>query len=368
MTIRLSPRAQDLLFRRELIWLAGVRGPGLATAGTIGVLGMDEFVAPKPFSSAPFVVHEPYAEVTSGKPVLIRARILGVDSADKVILQVSRGAAGFGGGGQGRMMAINMTREDPTDYSGEIAAASVMPGLLEYRIIIHRASGEWIVFPRDHKGDPFAWDNINTDHWQTAVAGENSPLEIFDPAVDRDINIYPSFGRGFQAAIVPGPDPGRWVMRLTERGTGNGAGGRRRNASEGDLSGFQYFFADKLKGRAGEAFDKLFIRARSGEGGPVRAKVTLTDADARSFSTYVTLGSDFHQVEVPLDSMVEDAALLLPRPYPGFLPLQFKATGSGRMPGLMEMERVQVLLDAGGGEIESIWFGKNQKAQNSVIK
>ncbi|HEY4335633.1 MAG TPA: membrane or secreted protein [Puia sp.] len=381
---------------------ADVKGTGAKTAGsgregteagTIGVLGMDEFVAPKPFSNEPFVVHEPCEEVSSGKPVTIRAEIVGIDSADQVMLQVSRGGGGFGGGG--RMSGINMTRENPTTYSGEIAAGSVTPGLLEYRIIIHRvgggnggggsaagagsAGGEWIVFPGDHKGNPFTWDYVNTDHWQTVVEAANNPLEIFDPAIDKDVNIYPSFGRGFQAALMPGPDPGRLVMRLAGRGdAGAGGGGRRRNLSEDHLLGFQYFFADKLKGRAGEHFDKLFIRARSGGEGPVRAKITLTDADARSFSTDATVGTGYGDIEVSLDSMVEDSVLMLPRPYPGFLPLWFKAAGgagsgggaTNRMPGLAVMERIQITLDAAAASLEigSIWVGNNQTVHQSVIK
>ncbi len=199
-----------------------------STGVTIGVLGMNEFVAPQPFSETPFVVNGSYAGVSSGKPFTIRAKIVGIDSADRITLQVNRfgggfpGRSGFGGG-----RAILMSRETPCDYSAVLPPELVEPGVLEYRIMIRKSGGdkktggnpgtggEWFVFPGDHKGDPFAWDYINNDHWQTFVAAGNTGLEIFNPTKDRNINIYSSFRRGFPTAFVTGPDPDRLILRLT---------------------------------------------------------------------------------------------------------------------------------------------------------
>ena len=56
------------------------------------------------------------------------------------------------------------------------------------------------------------------------------------------------------------------------------------NEMSGDhIIGFQYFFADKLKGREAERFDKIVIRARTAEQEPVQAKITITDKDAFAY-------------------------------------------------------------------------------------
>ncbi len=321
-------------------------------ADSMGVLGMHEFFAPKPFSSAPFVVHEPYKELSPGKPFIIRAKIVGIDSTDQVTVQVNRLGGGFGS-----YLVAPMTRESAYDYSAEVPVRLVQPGVLLYRIIIRKNGGEWFAFPGNHRGDPAAWDYINKDDWQTYVAGESAGLEIFNPAIDRNINVYPSFRRGFQNALVGGPEPGRLVLRMAEP-----------SLSDDHVFGFQCFFADKLKGRATETFNGLFIRARTTESGPVRAKITLTNRDGVSFSGYVTLQPDFADIELPLADLFPDSSLLLPRPYPGFLPLWFKAPAGSSVFSLSEAERIQVTLGTDvpaadrskpySMEIASIWMRK----------
>lgn len=410
-----------------LVSRAGVKGGGPG-AGTIGVLGMNEFVAPQPFSAMPFVVNASPAEVSAGKPFTIRAKIAGIDSTDVVTLQVNRLGGGFPGrGGFGGARLMVMTRETPYDYSAGLSAELLEPGVLEYRIMIRKAGrdkktggdtgaeGEWFAFPGDHRGDPFGWDYINNDHWRTYVAAENAGLEIYDPATDREINVYSSSRRGFPTALATGPDPDRLILRLAAYAppanaslnaqgnvpgqanrnapagaTRNAPVGAARNAPPDHLSGFQYFFGDKLKGRETEGFDKLVIRARSGEKEPVRVKVTLTNKDAMSFSAFIEAGPEFRDIELPLNEPFSDSVMLLPRPYPGFLPLWFKgadesagvrgsagAEGRGGSAGaegreggagstgpaafrLTDMEKIQVTLEEGSVEIESIWMQKNK--------
>ena len=75
-------------------------------------------------------------------------------------------------------------------------------------------------------------------------------------------------------------NPGRLSLRLTAT-----------ELSGDHMIGFQYFFGDKLKGRSSEleSFDKLIIRAKTGNEQPVQMKVTLTTADAISFQYLLRL-------------------------------------------------------------------------------
>ena len=138
------------------------------------------------------------------------------------------------------------------------------------------------------------------------------------------------------------------------------------------LIGFQHFIGDKLKGRSSElsSFDKLMIRGRTTNAQPVKVKITLTNADAVSLSTWITLGNVMRDMEIPLNNLSIDSSLLLPRPYPGFLPLWFKALASNATFRLADTERIEVLsgfdiaaVDLNkpyGLQVESIWFEKNK--------
>lgn len=100
---------------------------------------------------------------------------------------------------------------------------------------------------------------------------------------------------------------------------------------------FQQYIADQIKPTS----SKLFIRARSTES--VTATVTLINADAAAFSTDINLTNSFTDIEVPLHHLVADSAMLLPRPYPGFQPLRFKATAGGTFQ-LNHIEKIQVAI------------------------
>lgn len=312
-----------------------------------------DFFAPQSFSNEPFVTHTPFKEVSSGKPFVISAKIAGLDTSDKVTVQVNRLGGGFG-----QSRTITLLTKGSNNYTGEVPAELASPGVITYRIIIQKANNEYYVFPGNHKGNPFAWDNYSNETWETFIAAPNSKLEIFDPTTDRNARTYPSFRRGFQTSYITGAEPGQLILRLAI------------NELAGDHTiGFQYFFGDKTKGRATETFDKLIIRARTAETNPVKAKITLTNADAFSFSTYVTLNNTFNDIEVPLNEIVPDSMLLLPRPYPGFLPLWFKASGTSIFK-LSEIEKIQVTIGTDitesefkkpySLEVESIWLEKRK--------
>jgi hypothetical protein len=73
-------------------------------------------------------------------------------------------------------------------------------------------------------------------------------------------------------------------------------------------------------------------------------------------------------VEVPLNNLMPDSSLLLPRPYPGFLPLWFKASASNASFKLSDTEKIEMLsgFDISANdlnkpysmEVASIWFEK----------
>jgi len=323
----------------------------------IGPIGLREYVAPKPSTEEIFLQHEPYAEVSASKPYTIHAKIIGLDTG-RVSLQISR--AGGGGPGGGQFRSISMIRKTGTDYSAEIPADILTPGMVNYRIIIQHGN-DYVAFPGNFKGNPSAWDNFYNDTWKTFVASENGKLEIYNPTLDRTARIYPSFRRNFQSSFTTGERPGQLILKLA--------------ATElaGDhIIGFQHFFADKLKGRTTEliSFDKVIVRARTGNPQPINTRITFTNGDGVSYSTYITLTNRFQDIEVPFITLRPDSAMLMPRPYPGFLPLWFKAISPATIFMLTEVEKIELMAGfdvpstefnkAYSFEVESLWLEKKK--------
>jgi hypothetical protein len=320
----------------------------------VGAIGLNEFVAPNPVSTEMFLRHEPFAEVSAGKPFTIHAKVVGIDTGT-VMLHINKL--------WGQFKNIRMVRKNSVDFSAEVPADLVTPGMLNYRIILTKGK-DISAFPGNLKGDPFAWDNYQNEAWKTIVAHEKGSLEIFNATIDRNARTYPVWRRGFETSYITGEKPNQLIFRVSASAL-----------SDVKIMGFQFAFPYKLKGRLSEmdSFDKLVVRARTITESSLKAKVVLTFADASSASATIELTKDFKDTEIPLISFVADASLLMPRPYPDFLPLFFKAASSAGKMKWTDVEKVEITIGSGLPEtelkkpytldVESIWLQKAVKVK-----
>lgn len=316
-----------------------------------GVLKLTEFVAPPPVSSAPFVVHKPYQEISAGKPFVIEATITGVDTADTVFVELHNTS--------GIWKTISLQQKWGSCYSASVPAEVAVPGLLEYRIIVQKKPGDTVTFPGNYKGDPYAWNYYHNDTWKTFVVPEGAPLELFNTTTDRQkLNLYNPDWRNIRFNYVASVDPKKLALKTTFNA-----------AAQNKMAGWQMLFANTWQGRTSEiaSCSKLVIRARSGDSTPVKLKVTLATADGAAVAAYATVHGNFKNIELPLSSFKRDSFLLLPRPYPGFLPLYFTATGN-EVFKLSNAEKLQVSFEKSNKadtskeytlEVESVWLQKN---------
>ena len=132
--------------------------------------------------------------------------------------------------------------------------------------------------------------------------------------------------------------------------------------AQGQFMGWQYYFTDKIQGRRDElsTFTKLVLRARALQN--TSAKLALITAGADAYASTVSLTTEWKEIEIPLSSLQNSSFLLLPRPYPGFLPLRFTSAGT-RPFNLADAERLEITFGEGATssvsiEVESIRLEK----------
>lgn len=314
-----------------------------------GVLGMQEFVAPKPENQEPFVAHSPSREVSPGKPYLIQATIAGITARDRVTLLMQNSA--------GAWKTLPMERAEAYLYRAEVPSDLATPGVVNYRISVQKGQN-YFTFPGNYKGDPWAWDYYHTDSWQTYVASAEGALELFNATIDRNIYVYPNLWRGDERQLITAAKPGQLILKLTAK----------ELAGE-HVMGFQHHFGDKLGGRSSElgTFKKLVIRARTSDTAPIKVRVGLISVNATAFASDITLDNNFRNIEIPLATLQSAPYMLLPRPYPGFHPFWFKSSGTGAFK-LNEAEKLEISLGQGLApadyskaytlEVESVWLVK----------
>ncbi|MCW3078659.1 MAG: rane or secreted protein [Segetibacter sp.] len=287
-----------------------------------------EFVAPKKTPSETFVVHTAFSEVTGKKPFTISSKIVGVDTTAKVTIELRNLS--------NKWSTIAMLRRSAYDYFAEVPADMVTPGLLNYRIIIQKGQDDYVVFPGANKGSPFAWDAFVNETYQTYVAAARTNVNLFDPTTDRSsVMVYNPDWRNNSIEYIAGTEPRQLVLKATVS-----------LPSASGLLGFQYHFKDKIRGRVSEtnATNTLVVRARTAEADPVVVRIALVTADAAAYATTITLTNSLQDIEIPITGLKPDSTLLLPRPYPGFLPLWFKAGLTAPL-RLDEVEKVELTLE-----------------------
>jgi hypothetical protein len=275
-------------------------------AENIKITGPAPFYAPPSSTLDPYINHSSYSEVVAGKPFIISAIIAGIDTADKVSIE-NRNSSN-------KWKTISMNAVKPYYYSAEIPVDMVTPGILNYRIMIYK-QGATFTFPGGHKCDPYAWDNYINESWETIVVPSSSPVVLFDPAKDRNnLMIYNPDWRNNSLEYITTNTPGELILKATNQ------------SSDKKGMGFQYYFKDKIAGRTEDlnAFNKLIIKGRSSSG-TVPVTISLITEDAEAFSTTISLTDSFNEFEIPLSTLKKGSFLLLPRPYPHFLPLYFNS-------------------------------------------
>ncbi len=272
------------------------------------------------------VVHQPFGEVSTGRPFILKAMIPGVDSSYRVSVELRHTA--------NQWKTIAMQRTSGIQYIAEVPAELAIPGMINYRIIVQKEDS-FLVFPGEHQGNPYAWDNLyDNETWQTFVAAPGAPLLLFDPFSDRrDQSVFNPDWRSNSVNYITGERPGRLVMQV-----------QMKNAAPGQMMAAQFFAGDKLASRASnlDAMKQVILRAKGQQAGE-RVKVVFITKSAAAFSTEFELGTAFSDNRISLNQLRPDSFLLLPRPYPGFLPLYF----DGRMDmgfRLEDLEKVQLIF------------------------
>ncbi|WP_407429788.1 cellulase family glycosylhydrolase [Arcticibacter sp.] len=298
----------------------------------IGNIGLREFVAPEAFASQPAVAHHPDIEVSAGKSHILRFQIAGVEPSDKISVQLNHTAGGW--------KTLGVSPVAAHQYQVELPSELQKPGELSYKLIVRKGNEQFFTFPGGHTGDPYNWESVQADSWKTRVAAVNAAAELFNPATDRSrVSVYAPLWKNNKVEYISSFLPGEMLIRQLIV-----------NSADANGMGFQFNFGDKLSGRTSElnTFDRIIFKARAIDK-PLKAKLVIVTKDAEAYSKDFNLSRELHEFEIPIGDLKPDAQMLLPRPYPGFHPLYFKAAdGSGLK--LSDAEKVQIIFEAAKDE------------------
>jgi hypothetical protein len=278
-----------------------------------------KFYAPAPTYMVPVVVHQEVPGYSDGQPLEIKAKLINAAGEDQVSLVMHHS--------NNTWKTIPMKRGSALEYSAALPGEMIQPGMIDYRIMVKKSNGTIYTFPGGQTGDPYAWDYVQGASWQSLIALPGSPLSLFDPLADqRNLTWLNTDWNNNRIAYTASERQGALNLVMS---------------SKKSLMACQLYAGDILKQSTGlEKLTSLVVRARLLNGsGPLR--LTLVTKDASAFSTTLQPDQQMKDFIIPLNSLQPDSFLLLPRPYPGFLPLWFRSEKPGVL-NVQDLDRWQL--------------------------
>lgn len=297
-----------------LLTRAGVSGVAFTPERVIDGRRLDEFIAPPTTSGATVVRHEPPPSVVVGGRFDAAFDIAPGEAIDSMNVFVRyTGWQGFR-----RAIAVRPGPE-PTLYRGiaTIPSDTGRTGTLEYMLTVY-SGGRPTTFPDGIEGAPNHWDFTGTQSWTTRVVPPEAPIVLFDADRDRSRVVNPGYVPGAQTRSewIAGsqPERGAWYFGVDAFGPTAQHVAFRTMLRDGTHTRL----ATEL---AGDPTDlRLRVRLRAQGNAPQPVQVALILADGSAWGTTLRAESEWRVVEIRLEDLTRVPLVLLPRPYPTFLP------------------------------------------------
>ena len=324
-----SPAVQDGRFEvRPGAYL--LRRSGAASTDSASYYGYS-FVAPPHSAESAVVVHEPPTGNAADTPFAVQAEVFARDRVDSVAVFVRRA------GGFNRFRKVRMTTGGGYRYAAKIPPELLRAGMIEYGIAVF-AGGHARTYPSGEAGHPGRWDFTGQAYWEVPVVAAGTPQLLFDARRDRNHLLVPhpwQYVR-FSVGFVGGTMPDRLALQAIVE----------------DFEPEPHHFAirsslpEEARQRLHETSPDAVLRLIGRTTGRKRGKlqVALVESGGAAWGTDVVLADTWQDVTVPLSSLRLVPLVLLPRPFPEYMPYRLEATGEFVAPDLSRLEGLQFAM------------------------
>lgn len=321
-----------------LLTRAGVSADGYSADRRIGNRALGEYFAPASHSGPTVVRHEAPSSVVSGSSVEVRFDIAQSTAPDSVVAFVRYA------GWQGFRRGVRLTASSPYTYGTSIWADTGRTGLLEYAVTVF-TDGAAFTYPGAVAGTPSTWDYAGASYWSTRIESSSAAVLLFEASRDRTRTVGP----GWMDGMRPHTD---WVAGSVSERTAWATGVESFGPTVQHVA-FRTVLPDAIRARVSvmsASTDGAQLRARvrsvrraaassGAESTPV--EVALIMADGSAWGTKVNIGAEWSEITIPLDRLSRVPLVLLPRPFPGFLPYDLTASTTATAPALNALEAIQ---------------------------
>lgn len=295
---------------------------------------LKEFYAPKENIDRTWLVHTPAVSHTES-PLEIVATVVSEEEPGAVEVFVA---------GPGRRpQRYTMTRDEGYDYLATIPVQEVREGFLRYYISV-TIGDKTVTYPGAVDGHPLSWDFDWTKAYEVPVVPAGEPVYLFVASRDH-ARLSRQFTR--MNRLVPTADPQRSELRIQVEELSRVVPEHPKGERFNDYS-MRFYFGDLIGGRRDDVNNarSLVFRGRNLVEGDLPVQVALITRDGKAYGGMVALTSSTQDHSLSIADLKPVEIVLLPRPYPTFLPYYFRTKKEG-VPDMSEIETLQISIGPG---------------------
>jgi hypothetical protein len=229
--------------------------------------------------------------------------------------------------------AVGLKDAGKNNFSTEIKD-NIRNGTLEYCISVKTKDGE-ISYPAKINKNPMDWDYYAGQFWNLKILPEDAGIILFDPSADRENIIFSNFWGKFrmQSSMVWDKQQIPWYnMQMFDF------------QSEIDDFTIQIELDDKLDNIRLADYKKVEFDIDSKISSVNKVKVQLIYSDYQVVEKEIVLPADNNTLQIPLTEASPKEFVLLPRPYPHFLPYYFKAAAEKKTKTEKKLNFIQITI------------------------
>lgn len=305
---------------------------------------LNEFVAPPTSVKKTYVLHTTASEIPANDPYTVKAEIVSINEPASVTLFVY--------GKRFAAVSLLMKRVNNYNYSATVPDSLTTEGYLNYYITVKEKDGSIKTYPSEEDGQPVNWDYFDKNAYRVAVVSKTTPVYLFNAVDDIDqmtrhfSSIYAGRESVSNSYLVPAKD-GNAELQLNVKKLFEEDPEYRTREKIYDYT-FDQYAGKKIAERKQDlpAMTQVILRGHSLNEKPCTMQVSLVLKNGSAYGGIITAGANSQDHILSLAELKPVKTVLMPRPYPTFLPYYFENTSAGSF-NIIDVESVQLSIGPG---------------------
>jgi hypothetical protein len=304
---------------------------------------INEFAAPESNLRKTVLLNHSPAEALEGKPVQVCFEAESPSQISKIDVVMSIGD---------KWKTVTAVAQSTNSYKADVPDNMLVTGFLNYRVIVADSKGTTI-FPNGGNDNPWSWVNHDNVTYTIRLVPENSPLIIWDAETDWE----PTYKIWNPEVVLKPTNDGGTALAINMKHLPDVDPVNKDNRNYA----FKFYFKEKIIGRYDELSQKKFLVVKASDylSLPQPIEVGLIDKNGSVLAGEMVITPEKKVFRVALSTFKTAQFLIIPRPFPEFLP--YTVQSFNKSFDWSSVETLQLIVKPGREDdvnlnIEKIWL------------